>query len=234
MSAILLVALALGAPSDSDKPDATKVDPAKADLAKLQGVWKVTSLESRGMSIAPPAGFPGARVDRYTLVIVDNAYVLGTHAGTITLDPAKKALDLAITDGRYKDGTVAGLYSLSGDTLKIAMRTPSRNPAPGERPTDFKTGPDDTFTVYTFERDPKATKEQAAAKLKELKDALTTGIQPGPGPGPGFQRPAAADRVTQELLRQVIERLDRIEKRLDAMERKTPDPEKKPADPVKK
>ena len=36
----------------------------------------------------------------------------------------------------------------------------------------------------------------------------------------------AQDRATQELLKQVIERLDRIEKRLDAMEKKEPEKKK--------
>src|SRR5262245_1409876 len=195
MHASLLLALA--APLAAD-PDETK-----SDKAKLQGIWKVTTVESRG------ATQPGLNTDRYTLVIVDDNYILLTHGGTVTFDRDKKTVDMKITDGRYKDRSLQGLYELTDDTLKIAIPTPaSRNSA---RPKDLKTGTDTTHTLYTFERDKKAKKEDAEAKLKELKTALPDGPT-------GFTRTTPTDRTTQELLKQVIERLDRIEKRLDSLE----------------
>jgi uncharacterized protein (TIGR03067 family) len=204
MHAILLLALA--APLAAD-PDETK-----SDKTKLQGVWKVTAVESRG------AALPGDRLntDRYTLVIVGDDYVLLTHAGTVTFDRDKKTLDMKITDGRYKgrDLTLKGLYELTDDTLKIAIPSPAARGS--DRPLELKTGENTTHTLYTFERDKKAKKEDAEAKLKELKTALPDGPQ-------GFTPRTTTDRTTQELLKQIIERLDRIEKRLDAIEKKAPE-----------
>jgi uncharacterized protein (TIGR03067 family) len=209
MNAILLLVLLAPAPAD------TKDDPKaqKAALDKLQGIWKLTALESRGQAM-PVERI--ARSDRYTLVVSGDNYVLLTHAGTVKLDPAKKFVDLVISEGRYKGTSSLGIYELSGDKLKIALRAVMRTDA--ERPKEFKSGEDGNYAVYEFERQ-SSKKEDTEAKLKELRE--TVARQPS---GTPF---APADRTTQDLLRQIIERLDRIEKRLDAMEKKTAPPEKK-------
>jgi uncharacterized protein (TIGR03067 family) len=186
------------------------VDPGKEapkDLDKLQGVWKATALDSGAAQFQLPAAALAA--DRYTLVVAGDRYVFGTHAGTVKVDAAKGAVDLVITDGRYKGVTILGLYELKGDTLRVVMATPARA---GERPTEFKSGQGrrNGHTVYTFERD-KATKEAAAARLKEL----TATVAGAPGPAAWGPAPNA----TQEMLKQIIERLDRIDKRLDALEK---------------
>ncbi len=203
MTAMLLMALSVGAPIEAK-------DDAKAQLAKLQGVWQVTALESGGVEQAPARA---RATNRSTLVIVGDGYAFSTQAGTIKIDPAAKTLDLAITDGRYKDQTVLALYELTDDTLKIAMESVNRRSG---RPAALKTSDTTTHTLYTFTRE-KATKEQAEAKLKVQKEAVVN--QPVPGAFPN--RPATTDRATQELLRQVLDKLDRIEKRLDAMEKKS-------------
>jgi uncharacterized protein (TIGR03067 family) len=202
---LLLLSPVVAAPAPED--DSSK------ELAKLQGVWKVTASESRGKQTgaAPLA-------DRYTLVIAGDGYAFNTYAGTLKLDPAKHTADLAVTDGRYKGVTVLGLYELKGDTLRLAMASPASRAA-AERPAELKTGADTAYTAFTFERDAKVTKEEVAAKLKERKDALAS--QPGPG---GFGRGAPS---TQMMLQQIIDRLDRIEKRLDALEKKAAPPDKK-------
>jgi uncharacterized protein (TIGR03067 family) len=193
-------------------------NPVPKGLEKLQGVWKITTMESRGTS-QPAAVLPAA--DRYTLVIVGNAYVLRTHAGTLAIDLEKKTADLTITEGRYQGQTLPGLFELKGDTLKLAFPTPGAFPRGGngqQRPRELKTGPDSTHLLYTFERDKAATKEQAEAKLKELKESLAA-----PAAGGFGGRTTATDRATQQLLRQILDKLDRIEKRLDEMEKKGKD-----------
>jgi hypothetical protein len=145
-------------------------------------------------------------------VVVGDAYILYTQAGSITLDPDKKTVDLTITEGRNTGQTLPGLFELSGDTLNIAL--PGTGFGKGERPAELKTGPGTTHTLYTLERDAKATKEDAEAKLKALKAALP------PSATTPFGPTTASDRATQELLRQVLEKLDRIEKRLDEIEKK--------------
>jgi hypothetical protein len=117
--------------------------------------------------------------------------------------------------------TLPGLLELSDNTLKLAIPSPTpagRRGGPGgpvapaapERPKTIKSEEGTTYMVYTFQRDAKATKEQAATKLKELKEGLTSPVTFGP----------ANSRTTEDMLRQIIERLDRIEKRLDEMEKK--------------
>jgi uncharacterized protein (TIGR03067 family) len=184
------------------------------ELAKLQGIWNPTAVESRGTPLA--AGRLGNSA-RYTLVIVGNGYVLSTHGGTVKIDAAKQTVDLTITDGRYKGTTLLGLYELKDNTLRLALPSPL---AAGERPTELKATRENGLMVYTFERDTKATKEAAADQLKELRSTLAG------QPGIGFSRVTTSS--TQEvLLKQIIERLERIEKRLDAMEKKTTAPDKK-------
>jgi uncharacterized protein (TIGR03067 family) len=202
----LLIALTLFSPAD-----ARKDDDAKKELANLQGVWKPTSVDSAGRQIA---GERLTATARYTLVIAGNGYALGATAGIVTLDPAQHHIDLVVTDGRTKGATLRGLYELTGDTLKL---TTASGFQPEERPKELKAGAGQI--LYTFERDTKATKEQAEAKLKELKEAVAN--QPA-----GFPR-ANTPNQTQEMLKQILERLDRIEKRLDAMEKKPNPAEKK-------
>jgi uncharacterized protein (TIGR03067 family) len=211
MHALLLLTVLPSAPLDADKPK----DLPKG-LEKLQGIWKVTVMESRGLASAPAA----RTADRYCLVVVGDVYVLNTHAGTLTLDPDKKTVDMKITDGRYKGKTLPGLFELTGDTLKIAFPSPVVG---GDRPAEMKTGEGSTHMLYTFERDTKATKADAEAKLKDLKGTLpATPAGRGTTRGPGGFGPAT-DRTTEDLLKQVLEKLERIEKRLDEMEKKNKD-----------
>jgi uncharacterized protein (TIGR03067 family) len=208
MHALLFLALVPSAPAPPDVPK---------ELQKFQGIWKVTATERGGTTSPTP---PAALTDRMTLVVVGDAYVFSTHAGTVKIDVDKKTVDLTITEGRYKGMTLPGQLELSDkdNTLKLAIPSPTPTgrrggpvaPAAPERPKTIKSEEGTTYMVYTFQRDAKATKEQAATKLKELKDSLTSPVTFGP----------ANSRTTEDMLRQIIERLDRIEKRLDEMEKK--------------
>jgi hypothetical protein len=84
-----------------------------------------------------------------------------------------------------------------------------------ECPKDLKSETGLRVTLYTFERDTKATEEQAAARLKEQKGRVVA--QAGSGP-------SAA--TNEALLKQIIERLDRIDKRLDELEKRLDKPGK--------
>lgn len=194
------------------------LDPAKdedaKELAKLEGVWKPTAVVSSGRELQLQ-GLPS--LDRYTLVVVGDHYVFSTHGGTVKLDPAKGAIDLAVTEGRYKGTTGLGLYELKGDTLRLALRS---NPsAAGGRPADLKSAAGSGYYSYTFERE-KATKEQVAARLKDLTTPLAAQAQFGVIRGAVIANGAAPAASTAQMLRQIIEQLDRIEKRLDALEKK--------------
>jgi uncharacterized protein (TIGR03067 family) len=216
MTAALMLALAIGAPIEVGK-DGKEAKAQKEALEKLQGIWKATAVDNLGRNVKLP-GLGTA--DRYSFVVVGDKYVLATHAGTIKLDPAKKTIDLTITEGRFKGMTAPGIYELADDTLKIALLVPSARMTEGGRPTEFKGSAAAGHSSYTFEKDGKATKDQAAAKLKEL-----TPI--GPASWPGATGPAGPDQATQEALRRVLEKLDQIEKRLADIEKRLPPIEKK-------
>jgi uncharacterized protein (TIGR03067 family) len=211
MNAMIMLAASLALPVGVVGED------GKKEAERLQGVWKLTAMESRGRAF-PVDQLGGA--ERYTLVVSGDAYVLSNHAGTLKAEPAQRHVDLTITEGRYKGNTVAGIYELTGDSLKLAIPSPARG---SERPKELK---GEAHTLYTFERDAKATKEQAAARLKELTGAVASQSRVGFPGGPADRRPAS-DPATLEMLRQIVERLDRIDKRLDALEKKGGPEEKK-------
>jgi uncharacterized protein (TIGR03067 family) len=175
---ILASALAVPAPEQKDVPK---------DVDKLQGVWKVTSATSRGTQM--PAAL--LQAPSLTLVVVGDQYVFSTHAGAFTLDPAKGTVDFDVKAGRYKGKMVPGRYALAGESLKLIMPTSLLNPV---RPAEAKPGDEPVGITYTFERDGKATKEQAEALLKDRTTALPDkkgfGVQGAPGAGvPGGGAP---------------------------------------------
>lgn len=212
MHTLLFLALIPSAPAPAEKEKEVP-----KELKALQGVWKVTATEQNGRVVTPFGG-PGA--ERPPLVIVGNEYVfLSNQIGTLKVDPEKKEIDLTGTEGRYKGQTLPGLFEITDDTLKLAIpgvtRAAARGtpPAAPERPKELKSDAGARVILYTMERDKKATKEQAAAQLKEQKERITAQLGPG-----AFGNASAA--TNEALLRQIIQRLDRIEKRLDEMEKK--------------
>ena len=161
MYALLFLALIPSAPAPRESPK---------DLDKLQGIWKVTAMESRG--ILRPVAVGNAGQAR-AIVIAGDAFAWTTVAGTLKIDSKKKTVDLVVTEGRYKGEVIPGLYELSGNTLKLAVPSPLvrlGNVRTAERPAELKTGPETRHSLYTFERDVTATKAEAAAKLKERKE----------------------------------------------------------------
>jgi hypothetical protein len=118
---------------------------------------------------------------------------------------------MAVTESRssvYKGRTIPGTYELKGNSLKLAIGSARRGYQ--DRPAELGAGVGTTHTLFTFERDAKATKEEAATLLKQRKEAANA--QPAPPFLPGEARSA-------DLLRPVLERLDRLEKRLAEVEK---------------
>ena len=111
--------------------------PAAADeLARLQGTWKVVSLEKDGKKRSEDE-IKGLKVifkeDKFIIKEGDKEFeaVLKLDVGA-----KPKAIDLMVKQGDQSQ-TLKGIYHLDGDDLKIcAAGAPG-----GDRPTEFATKP---------------------------------------------------------------------------------------------
>jgi uncharacterized protein (TIGR03067 family) len=211
MHALLFLALVPCAPAPAEK----EMEVPK-ELKALQGVWKLTAIEENGKE-GPEVGPPVT--GRPPLVVVGDEFVLLNTAGTLKMGREKREIDLTITEGRTKGLVKPSLFELDGDTLKLAIPGPTRRPPSTklifERPKELKSEAGSLVKLCTFERDTKATKEQAAAQLKEQKERVA-----------GLARSGATAAGNEALLLQIIERLDKIDKRLDELEKRLDKPGK--------
>lgn len=113
-----------------------KPSTAKTDAERLQGSWKVISLEMDGQSL-PEAMLADSRIevegDRFRSMNMGAVY-----EGTMTLDPAArpKTFDLVFTNGPEKGNTNRGIYEIEGGQWKLCLET--RGDA---RPKTFATRP---------------------------------------------------------------------------------------------
>lgn len=127
------------------KKDAPAAD-AKADRAKLQGVWEFTKLVSDGIEVAE------AGITKMTITIKDDKLTRKDGEDedefTFALDVAKKPkfLDLTPTSDERKDKKQQGIYDVEGDTLKLGVASPGK-----ARPKEFDSKPetDHEFLVLT-------------------------------------------------------------------------------------
>ena len=110
------------------------------DRAKLKGSWKVVSMEFDDKMIPEDIAIQLAYLfdaDKLTLKgrILSSggnyAFQSADHDCTFKVDPAKKPkeIDIALT----KDKTIAGIYELKGNELKICLSYAN------ERPKEFST-----------------------------------------------------------------------------------------------
>jgi uncharacterized protein (TIGR03067 family) len=127
---------------------AAPADDAKKDLDGLQGIWNVESLV-RGGKFASPAV-----VSKMQLVISGDkatmkAPKLDDAVGTFKLDPLQKpaAIDLVRDDKQV----LLGIYSLDGDTLRLALQKPGGK----DRPTTFESPEDSEVNVFVLKREKK-------------------------------------------------------------------------------
>lgn len=146
------------------------------ELYKLQGTWRVTSLETDGNTL-PPAGLTDASItvrgERFKSVGMGE-----TYAGTISLFPRKKprAFDLMFTWGPPEGTRNRGIYVLDGDMWTICLATRGN-----ARPRSFKTRPDSGLALQTLHRGraprKKATSVEMAppAPPRVVFESFTTG-----------------------------------------------------------
>jgi uncharacterized protein (TIGR03067 family) len=127
---------------------AVLADAAGSDRAKLQGTWKLESLEVQGKSVTM------RELTEARLVVKGDCYrfQLGKTKLELTyrLDPAKqpKAIDLTIAAGPNKGKTFRGIYELDGDTFKICRHAEAGK----ERPAAFVTAKDSDVLIVVWKR----------------------------------------------------------------------------------
>jgi RNA polymerase sigma factor (sigma-70 family) len=154
------------APAKSEAKDAAK---APDDKEKLQGTWVGAEGERAGDKLA--AG------DIATLkVIIEKDRITAYTGGekkeaTFKLDPTQKpkAMDIMPQDGAEKGKTIAAIYSLEGDTLKLCFEDAGDQP----RPTEFATKTGGRLALYVLRRqaDDKG-KDKPPAKEPDDKEQL--------------------------------------------------------------
>jgi uncharacterized protein (TIGR03067 family) len=139
----LIVAASLLLAADNPKSASVKKDPEK-----LQGTWKLVSLEVNGEQIALKS------LERSRLVVTGEKYhfQLDKMALDLTfqMDPAKKpkAIDLKIVSGPYKGKVYHGIYTLEGDTFKICRHSEPDK----DRPTAFVTKENSGLMMVVWKR----------------------------------------------------------------------------------
>lgn len=132
--AVLMAGLLLGAGIAQDAP--------KGDHDKIQGTWKVISMETREN---PGKKLPDDRIKDIRVVITKDKLVLKSQKDPKSevpykldkLDPTKKPkwMDLLLVQ---EDGTgkaTGAIYELDGNDLKLCIGDPSPMP---KRPLDFE------------------------------------------------------------------------------------------------
>jgi uncharacterized protein (TIGR03067 family) len=127
-------------------------DEAKKEVEKLQGTWKVVSIEEGG-KVASEKGNRTVTFDKDTLTLSqDGEAVL---KGTFKLDPSKKpkAIDVTITQGKGADKgkVLQGIYELDKDSLKWCTSDPGGK----ERPGEFSTKVGSKIVLFKLEKEKK-------------------------------------------------------------------------------
>jgi uncharacterized protein (TIGR03067 family) len=103
------------------------------ELKKIQGTWKFVSHEMAGKPTPPEQRakititFTG---DKWSVREDGKVVQSGTHK----FDPTKKPghVDAVVTEGEGKGSTMAGIYELKDDTMKVCFDLQGK-----ERPTSF-------------------------------------------------------------------------------------------------
>jgi uncharacterized protein (TIGR03067 family) len=146
MNRTLLLVLAAGLGFIGVAADEGK-DPARKELDRLQGEWKLVSATRDGKDM------PEERVRGYRNTVKGDRFTVShdgkdVETGKMQLNPAKKIkeVNLVLAEGKQM---ALGIYELSGDTYKLCYAPPGK-----ERPTEFsgKAGTGWTLSVWQREK----------------------------------------------------------------------------------
>ncbi|HSQ56069.1 MAG TPA: TIGR03067 domain-containing protein [Gemmata sp.] len=137
--ATLLVAHAAPTPKDPRTP-------AKIDLDRLDGTWRVTSIQVAGAETH-------ANGQELLITFKNGEFAWGNgggNAGKITaIDPSRNPKEITYTfhDGPDKGMVLKGIYKFDGDTF-----TDCFGRAGGERPAKFSSTQENGYYLMTYER----------------------------------------------------------------------------------
>ena len=170
----LVTCLGLVLAQDEKKKDAPK-EPSKEVkelLAKLDGKWVLTRVESSMGKQDIPQGVGGATFDKekYT-------FTMGrmTEKGTMTFRPGKKPkeLDVKITEGNDADKTQYGVYELEGDTFKMCVAMAGEPESSRPKAVAFKEESQETLFVFKRAKKEESPKKDEKKKDEPKKDSLS-------------------------------------------------------------
>lgn len=135
-TALVALAPVTAAPIEEDK------DAAKAEMTKLNGAWKVTSMILLGKEL-------DSAENGDVVIFKDGDYKwekgLGLPGKITSIDPTKKPKEI---DYEMTDGTkTKAIYKLEGDTFTDCFVLGG-----GDRPTEFKSTEDNKVMVITYKK----------------------------------------------------------------------------------
>jgi RNA polymerase sigma-70 factor (ECF subfamily) len=134
----------------------------KAEVAKLQGTWKIVTMEIDGNK-TPDNAVPETRMilknDTFGMVSLGATLYRGNYKIDVSRTP--KTLDIEFTEGPEKGNTALAIYELDGDNWKICLTVGAK-----ERPKDFATKASSGLALETLRREP--AEDPAEMLKKEL------------------------------------------------------------------
>ena len=129
----LMLAVMLGA-LGADKAAEEEV---AAELERLQGTWKIESVEVDGRKLDPLAFKDIVRiVDGHDITWKNKDQVIARTRITFDLSKSPKTMDSTFVEGENKDRTMLGVYEIAGDEFRICSA-----PFDRLRPTEFASPP---------------------------------------------------------------------------------------------
>lgn len=124
-----------------------KDDAVKAEKAKLQGTWKVVSLEIDGTKA------PEEDIKKMSLVFQDGKAITRRtgdkdYEATYTIDPSQKPATVEFVSGNEKEKPIRCIYLLNGDDLKICASMPG-----DARPKEFTSKKGEQTSLIVLKRE---------------------------------------------------------------------------------
>jgi uncharacterized protein (TIGR03067 family) len=154
-------------------------DAVGGDLEKLQGTWRVTSLETDGRTMSPSTFHDSAIVikgHKFTTASMGAKY-----KGTVDIheETTPRSFDLVFSAGAEKGARNLGIYTIDGDRWTICLATRGTI-----RPKAFTTTPNSGLALETLMRERAPTKvpnkRASSPTLPAATPAKRNGVSEGP------------------------------------------------------